>query len=188
MKTCLCCGVSKELSEYSKHKQKKDGLYTYCKACKKEHDHISYLKYAPERYKSSRAWKKANPEKDRSYKKKWQDDNPEVVAAWRKANPDKIKGYAAETRKKFKAERLADVRKRQAQKQNATPSWANDEEIKYFYRLAKYFTDLSGGFVKYHVDHVVPLRGKNVCGLHVEHNLQVLPAHLNHAKGNKHES
>ena len=57
-----------------------------------------------------------------------------------------------------------------------TPSWANLNKIKEIY------SSCPDGF---HVDHIVPLRGTNVCGLHVEYNLQHLYAEDNLIKGNK---
>lgn len=54
------------------------------------------------------------------------------------------------------------------------PQWANRAEIARIYR------ERPKGM---HVDHIVPLQGKNVCGLHVEYNLQYLPAIENIRKG-----
>ncbi len=58
----------------------------------------------------------------------------------------------------------------------ATPKWANLEKIKEIYRNRP---------KGYHVDHIVPLTSPKVCGLHVEYNLQYLPARENISKKNK---
>ena len=67
----------------------------------------------------------------------------------------------------------------------ATPPWLNydhKQEIEFTYSLAKECELLTGD--QYHVDHIVPLQGENVCGLHVPWNLQVLPADINLKKSN----
>lgn len=73
--------------------------------------------------------------------------------------------------------------KRRAVQLNTFPQWADKEAIKEIYknRIKK---ELQTG-KKYHVDHIVPLQGKRVCGFHVEYNLQILPAHENIKKNNK---
>lgn len=68
---------------------------------------------------------------------------------------------------------------RRANKIKATPSWANLDKIKEIY------SNCPEG---YHVDHIIPLQGVNVCGLHVETNLQYLPATENLSKNNKFSS
>jgi hypothetical protein len=81
---------------------------------------------------------------------------------------------------------LAKDNKRRASKINACPFWLTKEdkkEIESFYALAKKL-ELETG-LKYHVDHIVPLQGKFVCGLHVPWNLQVILATENMAKSNK---
>lgn len=76
--------------------------------------------------------------------------------------------------------------KRRANKTMATPVWLTKDqlsEIDNIYWLAKDLKNTSGQ--DYHVDHIIPLKGKNVCGLHVPWNLRVLPADLNIKKGNR---
>ena len=78
--------------------------------------------------------------------------------------------------------------KRRAQRLQATPQWLTDFDhtyIKCLYQLASMRTRESGE--AWHVDHIVPLRGKNVSGLHVPWNLQVIPATENLSKSNKFE-
>lgn len=64
----------------------------------------------------------------------------------------------------------------------ATPAWADTARMNQLYRAAALMTAATG--VEYHVDHEVPIRGKNVCGLHVETNMRVVPATVNLSKGN----
>lgn len=59
-----------------------------------------------------------------------------------------------------------------------TPSWANQEEIKLIYSMCP---------KGYAVDHIIPLRGRLVSGLHVASNLQYLTAEENMQKGNRFE-
>jgi len=91
-------------------------------------------------------------------------------------NLEKIYLIKKKTRQKRKALDLAYVRMRQANKIKATPKWANLEKIKQIYLNCP-----SG----YHVDHIIPLNNKSVCGLHVEYNLQYLTARENIKKSNK---
>lgn len=65
----------------------------------------------------------------------------------------------------------------------ATPSWADKSKIKEFYLRASILTKETG--ITYEVDHIIPIKGKNVCGLHVETNLQVITQAENRKKGNQ---
>jgi hypothetical protein len=75
---------------------------------------------------------------------------------------------------------------RRAAKLKATPKWLTTsqlDEIKAMYVLADELTKSTG--IPHQVDHIVPLQGSNVCGLHVPWNLQVIAASKNASKGNK---
>ena len=79
--------------------------------------------------------------------------------------------------------------KRRTKKLQATPEWLTEDDfwlIDEIYELAALRTKTTG--IKWHVDHIVPLQGKKVCGLHVPWNLQVITFTDNMQKSNKHES
>jgi 5-methylcytosine-specific restriction endonuclease McrA len=88
---------------------------------------------------------------------------------------------------KFQKAKLTEVSaRRRARKLLATPKWlsANDLlAIKCKYSVAAMLNKHSNQ--AYAVDHVIPLQGKTVCGLHVPWNLQVITAKDNLKKGNK---
>lgn len=89
------------------------------------------------------------------------------------------KVYAKEHKSKFNER----TNKRRAARKNALPKWADRKAIARFYVLAEQLTRETG--IKHVVDHIIPLQGNTVCGLHVESNLQVLTQKENLEKFNK---
>lgn len=75
------------------------------------------------------------------------------------------------------------VARRSAQKIKATPEWADMDKIAKIYEEMVLLNKASD--IVYHVDHIVPLRSKYVCGLHVHYNLQILTRVENSRKGNR---
>jgi hypothetical protein len=75
--------------------------------------------------------------------------------------------------------------KRRTAKLQRTPPWADMDAIKEFYAAAQRMTQATGE--PYHVDHVIPLQGRLVSGLHVAGNLQILHGSENSKKRNHFE-
>lgn len=145
---------------FTNSKNSKDGKYHLCKLCKRE---------------AATIVRSAYKEKHNAISRKHYEENRDAVILkhkeWKQTNPHLVLAYKA---------------KRRAAKLKAQPSWLTDEHLKQIadtYWLAKDLEAISGE--QYHVDHIVPLQGKDVCGLHVPWNLQVLPADINLKKSNK---
>lgn len=108
------------------------------------------------------------------------------IKKWRLNNP----GYSTIQHKKWRILNLfkhnTNTAKYRASKLKATPKWLTKVqllEIEQFYKDAEYLTFLTKENIV--VDHIMPLRGKNSCGLHVPWNLQLLTSIDNAKKSNK---
>jgi len=124
---------------------------------------------------NAKSWSEKNKEKAKAHRKKWKNSNSEKIRAYARA-------YSRAYSKKYPFKVSAMNAKRRAAKLQRTVSWANKKLIQQIYKQAKKLSEQTGEL--YHVDHIIPLQGKKVSGLHVETNLQVLLAKDNIRKSN----
>lgn len=155
---CVKCNLYKAESEFYAGNGK-DGLHYWCIGCVKLSNAASYLRNKNKVLERSKSRRQTHAKELHKYFKEY-----------KKCNPDKV--YVSEA-------------KRRARKLNADVAWANRFYISEIYALAKLRTKQLG--VQWHVDHIIPLSNRKVCGLHCEYNLQVIPAKQNLVKGNKYE-
>lgn len=181
-KFCPTCQIKKSVQDFNKDRYSSDGLTSACRTCRQ----MRWKKYA-----------ETNPDKIEQRKEEFNVKRRED----RKENPDKVRQYAREYCKKNRDKRAISDRKyreknrgtynaskakRRASKLKATPSWLSEDqllEIKLLYLFVAERRKITG--LKLQIDHIVPLQGENVCGLHVPWNLQVLTASENSSKGNR---
>lgn len=110
----------------------------------------------------------------------------ERVSRWNRLNPDKHGGYVKKWNASNKHVINEGRRRRQAAEIMATPVWLVAADLEAMRKIYKHAIEQQTAHgVKFHVDHIVPLQGNIVCGLHVPWNLQVIPAHENQIKHNK---
>lgn len=213
-KTCTKCNETKPAGEFNKRALSRDGLSYICKVCdgakaaewyasnpergranasqwRAENPHkvrahnaawyAANLEKARVKGRASAArWAATNPDKARAREAIWRTANPEKVRAssakWRAANPERARQAATAWLAANPEKNRAKAARRRASKLQAAPIWADELAIKAFYGACP---------EGHHVDHAVPLKGKNVCGLHTLANLQYLTAKDNLSKGNR---
>ena len=204
MKICIKCGVSQPIENYYFEVGGKTRRGS-CKKCFNENGKKHYESNKEHYLSLMREWRNKHKEELRSYMKKYYLENKEWFnnkgREWRKKNfhleQKANKRWREENRERKAATNLAWARKNpekigasvarhRAAKLKAMPKWANDFFIEEAYDLAARRSKLKTcGYAKWHVDHIVPLQSKLVCGLHVEHNLQVIPDKANISKNNR---
>tara|TARA_R100001086_G_C11838373_1_gene258437 strand:+ start:691 stop:1407 length:717 start_codon:yes stop_codon:yes gene_type:complete len=174
-KRCTKCNNVLTSKNMIAAKRNKNGCANICKVCKQ----LYYENNKEKVLSKCKEYRDSNKNKIKQNYKKWykQTKNDERYT--------KRLVRQNEYRKldKYKSVKAANETKRRANKLNATPAWADFKKIEILYKKAKWLEELTG--LKYHVDHIVPLKGKNVCGLHVWNNLQILEASINCSKGNR---
>ena len=165
LKKCWVCKTEKDISLFGVNKSKSTGLASECRECKRIKDREYAAKNREKAKQKAKDWYYAN------YNYAIQ-RNKKINKQWRQENPDK---------------NCAKSSKKRATTLQATPNWLSKNqlnEIKQIYKEAKELEKIFPW--KQHVDHIVPLKNKDVCGLHVPWNLQILKAEVNLSKGNKH--
>lgn len=127
---------------------------------------------------------------DNKYSEAHRTESRKKALEWYYKNIEKAKkankAYAYLWVRANKDKNCAKANKYRASKLKATPPWLTKEDLKQIsieYSLAQWTSEVMKS--EYHVDHIVPLKGKQVCGLHVPWNLQVIPALVNKQKGNR---
>lgn len=168
MKVCTRCRkkLEKTIENFPYRNKERGWFSSWCHTCHAEHYQIPVIK--EQRLLSQKVY--------RAKKVKFCTKCRETERAFGKRY---CEACAKETRREIKRREKALMKDRL---KKAMPKWANTFFIQEIYALARLRTKLFD--LIFHVDHIIPLRGKLVCGLHVENNLQILPEKENLRKSN----
>lgn len=170
-KVCRRCEAQKPSSCFRLDARYVDGLSSWCVDC--------------HRARNSQ-WAKDNrarlTEKAKHYREAHREQSRASNRRFKRSNAEKVRADARDWALSNKGRRRASAAAHKASKLMATPAWADLAAIRRIYQLAAKAEEITG--VRMHVDHVIPLQHSLVCGLHVPHNLQILPGAFNEAKRN----
>lgn len=187
MKRCTKCGEEKPLTEFHKRAASPDGLNYKCRGCAKALARGWHASHRSEANANRKARYIANREHELAMRKKWRQENPERAAAivqqWTQAHKAEKAAGDRSWRQRNVGRLNAHSARKRAEQRSRTPEWADLNAIRQVYERARVIREITGEEV--HVDHIYPLRGKTVSGLHVHNNLRVVLKEENLRKGNK---
>jgi 5-methylcytosine-specific restriction endonuclease McrA len=138
--------------------------------------------------KRAEYFKQYNQREDvKDNKHEWYQKNRDKVIATALTRPaEQLRGYRNAWKENNKVQIRADTKARRRKHRQATPRWltrAQKSQIRQIYQIAITMSQTTGE--QYVVDHIVPLRSDEVCGLHVPWNLRVITQEENLKKSNK---
>jgi hypothetical protein len=168
MKVCSKCAQRKDNCEFHTRRASADGLALTCKQCVND---------------NSRTWRLKHPSAHREWYQQNKDNKAKYWSAWRERNIGKLSASYKRWATLNKGKKNALVAKRVSIKKSAVAPWINRDAVRAIYAEAARLTESTG--ILHEVDHIVPLQGKNVCGLHWEGNLQILTKTENIRKSNR---
>jgi hypothetical protein len=169
---CRVCKKEKNASDF--YVRKENGrLRTECVSCHASRGRLWVGRNHTKRKAIAIKYYRANKHKAREWKRK----NRDIAKRWDREHPDRMRAMKRRWAKNNPAKILAGVRRRQAIKILASPSWVDKKIIADIYRKA--------AEMGMEVDHIVPLRSAFVCGLHVPVNLAIVPREINRRKSNR---
>jgi len=214
-KKCSKCGLDKPSEHFYYRDAAKTTLFSQCKTCvaawraankvKKsaydkayrqknkekitEQKRLDYQKnkhvIADKNKQRDAKWRRRKNTYMQSYYRSRQGLIMSYQTAYRQKHTEKIRQRNKEWRKNNRHITAANNAKRKAAQLERTPNWLTLSDEFEFVCIYTYATALNSIGLSYHVDHIIPLKGKNVSGLHTPENLQVIPAIHNMQKGNR---
>lgn len=184
VKKCSRCQTELPITAFHKNRSSKDGHQHRCKDCDRAAHRETYARHKEEMSAKCRARAKANPHWKIQRQAKRKTDPVKIEHDRAKArerywkNPEARRQYTVEYCKRYPEKARFNTQKRVAAQLQRTPPWVDMQELR------RVFQNCPMGMA---VDHIIPLRGKLVSGLHVPGNLQYLSKAVNSSKSNRFE-